>query len=128
MPDSESHFIRKYRTLSEILLDHKMAALGDAYVNFVYSLALSEKSGEPTGEKVRSQTLSRALKNSSLRSLLPSRTDRHTQANAAEALIVYAWLRKLISIDECTSILKRGEPPDEAFSLLLRIIRDRIRL
>ncbi len=34
-------FLRDYKDLSEVLRDKALAALCDAYVNFVYSLALS---------------------------------------------------------------------------------------
>ncbi|MEJ2243979.1 MAG: hypothetical protein P8X87_05555 [Candidatus Bathyarchaeota archaeon] len=36
-------FIKNHEKLSDILMDQKLAKLGDAYVNFLYSLALSKK-------------------------------------------------------------------------------------
>ena len=35
-------FIQEFESLSELLMDQKLAKLGDAYVNFLYSLALSK--------------------------------------------------------------------------------------
>ena len=112
-------FISQYRNLREVLMDQKLAALGDAYVNFIYSVALSKREGEPTGAKVGSRLLAEALKKAGLRKLLPSRIDRHKQADAAEALIVYAWVRGLVTMKEGVSILEQSEDMVEAFCSLL---------
>lgn len=112
-------FIPKYKTLQEILNDQKLAALGDAYANFVYSLALSKKKGEPVGAKVDNRILSRALKKAGLRRLLPQRSDRHKQADAAEALIVYAWMLEAMTIDDGVNVLKRHKDMTDAFCFLL---------
>lgn len=111
-------------TLIDILNDKNLSKLGDTYVNFVYSLALSRSIKEPTGKSVKGTILAMALKEAGLRSQLQKRVKRHNQADAAEALIVYAWLNKLIDIDECVGIIERNiENPVEAFkNLLLRIV------
>ena len=135
MPVRESHlqkeklsFFHEHRKMSDVLSDHELAALGDAYVNLVYSLALSERQHRPVGKKAGSSMLASALKNAGLRALLPSRTDRHRQADAAEALIVYAWLTEAVSLDEAVCIMRRGETLDEAFILLLQAILEKIAL
>ena len=110
---------QQYETLNEVLMDQKLAALGDAYANFVYSVALSKRKGEPTGAKVDSRLLAKALKKAGLRKLLPSRIDRHKQADAAEALIVYAWIQGSMTIEEGVSILEQGEDMVEAFCSFL---------
>lgn len=112
-------FIRKYENLSDALMDKKLASLGDAYVNFLYSLALSKKKGEPVGTKVKGRLLADALKKAGLRKLLPSRINRHKQADAAEALIVYAWMRGSVSLEEELQILEENENEIEAFRILL---------
>jgi hypothetical protein len=114
--------------LREILTDHKLAALGDAYVNFIYSLALSKRKEQPVGAKVKSQILAEALKKAELREFLPRRTDRHSQADAAEALIVYAWIQNLMSIEEGVDLLGRHENVIEAFCSLLCTARRRLKL
>jgi len=117
-------FVSKYKSLREVLADQKLAALGDAYVNFVYSLALSKKRGEPVGAKVDSRLLAEALRKAELRNLLPSRIDRHKQADAAEALIVYAWVQDVMTIEEGVSILEQFEDMVDAFcSFLLQAKR-----
>lgn len=121
-------FVSSYRGLREILMDHKLAALGDAYVNFVYSLAISKKMGEPTGIRVDSRILAGALRRAGLRSLLPPRTDRHKQADAAEALIVYVWIQGLMTIEEGVSVLEQHEDATEAFCFLLLTTKKKLNL
>ncbi len=107
-------------TITEILLNKKLSKLGDSYVNFIYSLALSRRLEEPIGKSVKSTILAEALKRAGLRKLLPKRILKHDQADSAEALIVYAWLNKMLGIDECVEVLeKRIEEPVEAFTNLL---------
>jgi len=114
-----SEFIPQYESLSEILMDQKLAKLGDAYVNFLYSLALSKKNGEATGIKVKGRLLADAFKKAGLRKFLPSRIDRHKQADAAEALIVYAWIKGSMTMEEGLEILEQNEDSVDAFSVLL---------
>ena len=121
-------FTLKYRNLREVLMDRKLAALGDAYVNFVYSLALSRMKGEPVGAKVESSLLAEAMRQAGLRSLLPSRMDRHKQADAAEALVVYAWARGVMSIEEGVTILGKSEDMVEAFCSFLLTARRKLDL
>lgn len=112
-------FTPDYRALDEILSDHGLATLGDAYVNFLYSLYLSIKGGKPTGEKTDNRTLSKALAHSGLREQIASRVDRHKQADAAEALLVFAWIQGTTTITECVEILLRHENSMKALSALL---------
>ncbi len=112
-------YIPQYENLSEVLMDQKLAKLGDAYVNFLYSLALSKKKGEPAGTKVEGRLLADAFKKAGLRKFLPSRIDRHKQADAAEALIVYAWIRGSVTMEEGLEIIEQNEDKIEAFTFLL---------
>ncbi|MCW4055415.1 MAG: hypothetical protein NWE82_01380 [Candidatus Bathyarchaeota archaeon] len=112
-------FTPNYKALHEILSDHELAALGDAYVNFLYSLYLSIRARKPTGEKADNRTLSKALVHSGLREQVTSRVDRHKQADAAEALLVFAWLQGTTTITECIEILLKHENSMKALSALL---------
>jgi hypothetical protein len=112
-------YLQQHQSLSDVLMDHRLAKLGDAYVNFLYSLAVSKKLGEPTGIKVKGRLLADAFRKADLRKLLPSRVDRHKQADAAEALIVYAWILNLVTMKEGLKILEDPEDSVEAFSNLL---------
>jgi hypothetical protein len=119
-------FIQQHESLSEVLMNQKLAKLGDAYVNFLYSLAVSKKTGEPAGIKVKGRLLADAFKKAGLRKLLPSRVDRHKQADAAEALIVYAWVRGSMTMEEGLEILEQNEDSVEAFSRLLLTAKMRL--
>lgn len=121
-------FISKHKTLPEVLMDQKLAALGDAYVNLLFSLALSKKRGEPVGARVNNNLLAVALRKAGLRELLPSRTNRHELANAAEALIVYAWIRNAMTIKEAISILEREEDLTEGFCALILVAKEKLNL
>jgi len=117
-----SQILKKHRSLQDVLLDKDLAGLGDMYVNFVHSLALSQKLERPTGAKVNNRILAEAVKKSGLRKMLPRRIDRHAQGNAAEALIVYAWLQEIMSFKDCLKILGGGDDPTDAFTQLLQEI------
>ncbi len=119
--------LRSYNSVEELLLDKDLASLGDSYVNFVYSLAMSKKYGHPTGAKVNNQILARAVGASGLRAFLPHRVDRHARGNAAEALLVFAWLQDILEMNECIKVLSEKDPV-EAFATLLRQIMKRLDL
>ena len=119
--------LKSYNSVEELLLDKDLASLGDSYVNFVYSLAMSQKHGHPTGAKVNNQILAKAVEASGLRAFLPHRVDRHARGNAAEALLVFAWLQDTLEMDECIKVLSK-EDPVEAFATLLRQILNRLDL
>ncbi|MDH7477358.1 MAG: ribonuclease III family protein [Candidatus Bathyarchaeota archaeon] len=120
-------FIKSYGSLKEVLTDHDLAALGDAYINFVYSLALSKRIGKPSGAKVRGVALSEAVKKARLREHLPSRMTRHLLADAAEGLIVYAWLHECITLEESVAILEENADLVDALTKLLTAIKKRIK-
>ncbi|MGW8288684.1 MAG: ribonuclease III family protein [Candidatus Bathyarchaeia archaeon] len=121
-------FIPQHKNLSEVLMDQKLAKLGDAYVNFLYSMALSKKKREPAGTKVQGRLLADAFKKAGLREFLPSRIDRHKQADAAEALIVYPWLLGSMTMEEALEILEQNEDTIEAFSILLLAAKSKTEL
>ena len=118
--------LRRYDSIEELLIDRDLAALGDSYVNFIYSLAMSQKRRNPTGAKVNNHVLAEAVTMSGLRSFLPHRVDRHARGNAAEALLVFAWLSDLLEMDECTRVLSKENDSAEAFARLLRTVMDRL--
>lgn len=121
------NFARKHTSLSEILLDKELAKLGDAFVNFIFSLAVSNKRATPTNIRVPSNILAEALKKAGCRKHLPSRTDRHRQGDAVEALIIYSWLEGILSLEECVTILQqKADSPVEAFTNLITTIINRL--
>ncbi len=118
--------LKSYNSLRELLLDKDLASLGDSYVNFVYSLAMSQKYGHPTGAKVNNKVLSNAVEASGLRGFLPHRVDRDTRGDAAEALLVFAWLQSVLEMEDCIKVLSKEQNITEAFAVLLRKILDRL--
>jgi hypothetical protein len=106
---SHSEFLKNYSSLSQILIDKKLAALGDACVNFTYSLALSKKLGRPCGKKVKGAPLAEAVRKAGLRKLLPSRIDKHALSDAAEALLVYGWLNEASTLEENVKMLEKSD-------------------
>ncbi len=110
-----------------ILLDKNLARLGDAFINFVFSLAITEVENCPTGIKVSDKILAEAARKSGLRKILPNRADRGLIANAVEALTVYVWLKRLIMLDESVNILKASiRDPAQAISNLVSEAIERI--
>jgi len=118
--------LKTYNSLQELLLDKDLASLGDGYVNFVYSLAMSLKHGRPVGAKVNNKVLAEAVEASGLRKLLPRRVDRQARGNAAEALLVFAWLQDLQHLDDCAKRLSQEEDLPKAFAILLREVLEKI--
>lgn len=123
---SKGSVLKEYKNLEEVLLDKDLAGLGDAYVNLLYSLVVSQKSGHPTGAKVNNRILAEAVRKAGLRKLLPRRIDRHVLGNAAEALIAFAWLADTVTFEDSVKILSKKDDAVEAFTVLLREILERL--
>lgn len=121
-------FVKTHNSLTEVLTDHKLASLGDAYVNLVCSLTLSNRRGKPYGTKARGSLLAEALRRAGLRPYVPSRVTRHMLADAAEALIVYAWLHGYVTLEESVATLEKNEDLTEGLSELLQKAVHRIKL
>jgi hypothetical protein len=113
--------------LRHVVNDKQLASLGDAFVNFIYSLALTKINGRPQATKVSDRILSEAFRLAGLRSYLGTRLSRKDLANAAESLLVEAYRRQLISIEESVSILTQNPDGLEAgLSNLMKLAADRI--
>ena len=121
-------FLSNYENLMQVLTDRKLVALGDAYVNFAYSLALSNKTGKPCGKKVKGTALAEALREKGLRTFLPSRIDRHSLSDAAEALLAYAWLHNLFTLEDNVETLVQSDTLENGLSQLLLKAKERIKL
>ncbi|HLN44166.1 MAG TPA: ribonuclease III family protein [Candidatus Sulfotelmatobacter sp.] len=120
-------FLKEYNSLTQILTDKSLAALGDAYINFAYSLAISKKIKKPYGKKVKGTPLAEAIRKTGLREALPSRIDKHILSDAAEALLVYAWLNELTTLEEAVEVLEKNDLESALIELLLKA-KERIKL
>ena len=114
---------REYDNLREVMTDRDLASLGDAFINFAYSLALSNRKGKPAGAKVKGTLLAEALRRAELREEFRSRASSHDLADAAEALIVYSWLRGCLALEEIVSVLEKSETTVHGLTKLLERIR-----
>jgi hypothetical protein len=97
---------QKTEDLKRILTSKGFAQFGDALLNFAYSLALTETTGEPKGVRVPDKTLAEAAVKTGLRKHLPRRVGRGDVANSLEALLGYTWLQKKLTTDEIVESLR----------------------
>lgn len=116
------------KSLAQVMTDHGLASLGDAFVNSACSLALSNREAEPLGVKVKGSVLAEALTKAGLRKCLGSRMSRHELADAAEALLLYGRLNGCVALDECLRALGEATNPVDGFAVLLATVRNRVTL
>ncbi|AMM53601.1 ribonuclease III family protein [Pyrococcus kukulkanii] len=114
-----------------------LAKFGDSLINFLYSLALTEFLGRPTGDRVPNASLAIALDLAGLSKGL-RRMDKHAKGDYAEALIAEAWLKGLITEREAVEIIranlsedvldfsKKKEAIGRALAPLLKVISERL--
>ena len=114
-------------TLRQVMRNRQLASLGDAFVNFVYSLALTQANGKPQSVKVSDRILANAFKLSGLRQYLGTRISKKDLANASESLLVDAYQKKLVTVEECVRILREDPNGLQAgLSQLMKLTAERI--
>lgn len=114
--------------LLPVLRNKGLASLGDAFVNFVYSLALTRVNNHPQATKVSDRVLAEAFRLAGLRDCLGTRVSRKDLANASEALLVHAYTRGVLTVDESVDILsKNPDGPSGGLPELLKLAAERIR-
>ncbi len=114
-------------TIRQLMRNKQLASLGDAFVNFVYSLALTQTSGKPQAIKVSDRILAEAFRLSGLRKYLGTRVSRKDLANASESLLVEAYQRNLLTIEESVGIITQNPDDLEAgLSTLLKLAAERV--
>jgi hypothetical protein len=114
--------------MRQIMRDKQLASLGDAFVNFVYSLALTRLKGYPQGTKVSDRILAQALRQSGLRDRLGTRVTKKDLANASEAVLAKAYLKDLLPIEESVQLIcQYSENPDAGLSDLLKLAAEKLR-
>jgi dsRNA-specific ribonuclease len=88
-----------------VLNNKRLAKLGDALINFLYSVAKSIVAGEFCGEKVSDRSLAAALRETSLKEGLRSRRTVDDLGDAVEAFCAHLWIKQLVSLEEMVSVL-----------------------
>jgi len=111
----------------QIMYDKRLATLGDAFVNFIYSLALTQINGKPEGIKVSDRDLSEAFRFAGLRNYLGTHVSKKDFANASESLLVEAYRRRLLTIEESVKIITQNpDGPKAGLSELLKLVVNRL--
>ncbi len=83
---------------------------------------LTEKTGRPQGTKVQDKVLAAAAVKAGLRKHMLRRLDRGEVANGLEALLAYAWTRKLITIEEIMTCLAHdADTSSDSFARLAEV-------
>jgi hypothetical protein len=59
---------------------------------------------------------------------LPSRIDKHVLSDAAEALLVYAWLNNFITIEHSIEVLEKTENFGDGLASLLLLAKEKVML
>ena len=95
--------------LSDLLLDKNLAKLGDSYINFLYSIAMTITKKEPTGIKVSDRLLALAAKEAGMRVLLPKRTPIGRVADAVEVLLIHSVISGSLKMKDMLEILLESE-------------------
>jgi hypothetical protein len=104
------------------LTSKDFAQFGDALLNFAYSVALTKKTGKPSGTRVPDKALAEAAVKAGVRKLLPRRAGRGDIANGLEALLGYSWLEKTLTLDEIVECLRtEALAPAENFARLAQL-------
>ncbi len=113
--------------ISQILRDKQLASLGDAFVNFIYSLALTKINGQPQAVKVSDRILAEAFRVAGLRQYLGTRVSKKDLANASESLLVEAYRKGLLTVEESMNILSQHpDGPAAGLSELLKLAVERV--
>jgi hypothetical protein len=81
---------------------------------------------KPLGVRVKGSVLAEALRRAGLRDCLGSGMTRHALADAAEALLVYAWLNGHVTLDECVAVMGKAVDAVEGLSALLATAKKRV--
>jgi hypothetical protein len=77
---------------------------------------------------VKGTALAEALRKAGLRQLLPSRIDKHVLSDAAEALLVYAWLKNLLTLEDSVETIAENSDLEFGLTQLMLKAKDRIKL
>ena len=113
--------------IQRTMRDQRLASLGDAFINFVYSLALTQINGHPTGVKVSDRILSEAFKLAGLRQYLGTRLSKKDLANASESLLIEAYRKQILTIEESVRILSQNpDGPQAGLTDLLKLAAERL--
>lgn len=102
-------------TIEGVVNNKKLSKLGDALMNFIYSLSISISRGVADGSKIPNLILAKAIVGCEHSDVIPRRSDKHKKGDVVEAIFAYAWLKGEIKIRESIMFLanRMGDHFDE---------------
>ncbi len=109
------HGVIRPSLLNTLVHDEDLAQLGDAFVNFTFSLALSIVTQRCMGFKISDRVLAEALKLSrwGRDKILILKGKKGVMGNYAEALMLIAWAEGWMTIDEFVGCFLTHPPSPE---------------
>jgi hypothetical protein len=102
-PPSISESLKK--KLLPIMRDHSLAKFGDSLTNFLYSLVKTRILDKPVGLRVFDKALAETIRQTGLRSIMPSSSSAGDLGDGIEALIGYVYLHDIMSLEEMTTVM-----------------------
>ena len=102
-------------SLLTFILTKGNSKLGDALVNFIYSLAKSGVSSQATGTKVSDYVLATAYRSSlwGKNEILRLKGKKGYLADYVESLVLYFWVFELVSLEEMVEYLIKNLNPEK---------------
>lgn len=89
----------------EVTEKHDLSAIGDSFVNLIYSLALSNVLGRPVGKRAPNLMLKEALLGSGVRQKAGTRLKKQEMGDFVESELFRAWIEGYVTLEECVRIL-----------------------
>ncbi len=93
------------KLLLPIMRNHGLAKFGDTLTNFIYSLAKTKVQGEAVGARVFDKALAEVIHQTGLRCVMQSSASSGDLGDGVEALVGYAYLNEIMSIEEMVTLL-----------------------
>jgi len=102
-------------SLLTFIIKKGSSKLGDALVNFIYSLAKTGVSAEATGTKVSDYILATAYRSSlwGKNEILTLKGKKGYLADHVESLLLYFWVFELVSLEEMVEYLMKNLDPEK---------------
>jgi hypothetical protein len=97
--------ILKTKKIRIILQSKELARLGDFLVNYIYSAVRIGKYGLAASIHVWDKSLTKAMALANFRAYLGKKTKPDRVADAGEAFVAYAYLTKLMTLEDMISII-----------------------
>ena len=100
-------------SIEDILYSKQLASLGDALVNYCYSVArMSINPKLMTGVRVWDSSLAMALRQSPFNSFIKRRISQGSLGDCVEAIVGWVYMNELMSLEEIITLLKNNLPAE----------------